>query len=60
MKSEGRETHREILRKTAQRLFDKNPQLSLKKLAAELKKETGVNNSYSTVGPIYRKLRETM
>lgn len=50
--------HQKELEETAERLFKINPQLSLKKLAGEIRKENGTRSSYSTLSPIYRKLRE--
>lgn len=58
MSTEWSINHQKELEETAQRLFKINPQLSLKKLAAEMGKETGTYSSTGTLGSIYRKLRE--
>lgn len=49
--------HRERLEQVAQKIHRNNPQLSLKKLTAEIRKENGQGANYATLSSIYRRLR---
>lgn len=59
-RAERSREYRATIEATTRRIFKNNPKLSLKKLAGEIKKETGIHTSNGTLGPIYRKLREEM
>lgn len=57
-RAERSRKYRAFIEGAARRIFGSDPTLSLKKLAGEIKKETGIGTSNGTLSPIYQKLRE--